>query len=326
MGLLFDSSNEKKEKRQQGEGLIPTEDLEVGCVEGHFLDSGAFTQWTLAEKWAKKTGNKTEDYFALDEFRAYMDDYAKFIKEHEVAIDLYANVDAIGYPEITWRNQRYLEKQHDLKPVPVVHYPTDISWLRHYVERGYEIIGLGGLVGSTSQDGCRGWIDRCFDYVCSTPTRMPQVKIHGFGVTTYELLLRWPWWSVDSTSWTKIGAYGGILIPHKRKGKWDFSEHPYLMKVSVDSPSRSLKNQHLLNLVPADFKIVAEWLDDIGIPMGKMDKFSDTVLEYGVSTRHTERRAANLHFFERLREWLDNSGKKYPWPFTSTRPKTFGLV
>lgn len=33
MGLLFDSSNEKKEKRQQGEGLIPTEDLEVGCVE-----------------------------------------------------------------------------------------------------------------------------------------------------------------------------------------------------------------------------------------------------------------------------------------------------
>lgn len=37
MGLLFDDVNGKKEKRQQGENLIPVEDLEVGCVQGHFL-------------------------------------------------------------------------------------------------------------------------------------------------------------------------------------------------------------------------------------------------------------------------------------------------
>lgn len=647
MGLIWEDE-EEPEKKTRGESDIAKEDLVVGCVESHFLDSGAYTLWTRAEEWAKEKGKKETDFYETQEHWSYLDAYANFIKENQVAIDLYANVDAIGFPEITWRNQQYLEEKYGLRPVPVVHYRTDLKWLEHYLKRGYDLIGLGGLVGSTAEDHCRGWIDSCFELVCDTPDRLPKVKIHGFGVTTYELLIRYPWYcmtrehhevltrsgwkgvdtlslgeeilaydngsmtwqpilelpkfdvinvdlihlrnkkikgveayvtwnhrwrvadrdnntsfkwketwelgnthviprvgeyvdvpteklhsddfvelvawywtegtlnnrpryktpsvriyqsekanphktqrirellkrldekscegapttrdglvgfelygnackkllqlmptkekiipydfilsltkdqlelfvdvsvsadghrhqmvaserfdaclrqkdrrnidqfrlacilagyttseittsggfpeirlcrtphtkfawvkvmekevirytgqlwcvrvksgafftrcngcvyvtgnSVDSTSWTKIGAFGGILAPHKRKGKWDFSEQPYLMKVSEESPTRKERGKHILTMTPQEKAIVQEWLDYIGIKLGKRDENGE-VVEYGVVTRHTERRAANLLFFEELRKWLP----PYPFPFYSRRRKGFGI-
>lgn len=245
--------------------------------------------------------------------------YVKFVKDYQVGIDLYANVDVIPNPDLTWRNQQWLEEQ-GLKPIPVVHYKTDLKWLKHYVDKGYELIGLGGLVGSTAQDSCKGWIDRCFDYICSASDRLPRVKLHGFGVTNYELLLRYPWWSVDSTSWTKIAAYGGILVPQKRGGKFVFDVQPYIMKVSLDSPDRKARGKHILTLTKEERRIVKEWLSQINIPLGKME--GEEVLEHGVMTRHSERKAANLLFFEAMRASLP----EWPWPFRSKRPKGFGLI
>lgn len=299
----------------------------IGIVDSHFLDSGAFTLKTKAMEFAKENPGKSEwDYYDLPEFYEYMDEYAKFILKNKIAIDLFANVDALPNsegkpnPKLTLRNQRYLEDTHGLSPVPVVHYKTSLKWLQFYIDEGYEIIGLGGLVGSTAQDACRGWIDRCFDLVCDTPDRLPKVKIHGFGVTVYDLLIRYPWYSVDSTSWTKVGAFGGILVPHKRKGKFVFDIQPYLMKVSMDSPDRKMLGRHFLSMTKAEQAIVKEWCEHIGIPLGEFDK-DGTIKISGVVTHHAERRAANLHFFEQMRKSLP----EYPWPFNSKRRKGFGL-
>lgn len=296
------------------------DDLPVGVVKSHFLDSGSFSLWTKAAEFAKSNDLDEWAYYHTDDFYSYMDDYANFVKKYAVGIDHYANVDAIPNPKLTWRNQKYLESEHGLSPVPVVHYKTDLKWLRRYVESGYDFIALGGLVGSTSQEDCRRWIDDCFDYVCDTPSRLPRVKLHGFGVTTYSLLLRYPWFSVDSTSWTKIGAYGGILIPHRRGGEWVFTEEPYLMKVSLDSPDLAKKGKHYHSMTAREKEIIQAWLDHIGVPLGRMGTNGE-VAEFGVTTRHTERRAANLHFFELMRRSLPT----YPWPFRSTKIKGFGL-
>lgn len=285
------------------------------------IDSGSFTLWTqVANKWAADNPGKTcWDYYDTPAFYSYMDAYAAFIKKYSHGVDLYANVDVITKPELTWRNQRYLEKAHGLSPVPVVHYRTDLSWLQKYMDRGDPIIALGGLVGSTSQDACVGWIDRCFDLVCDSPDRLPRVKIHGFGVTSYPLLFRYPWYSVDSSSWTKVGAYGGIFVPHKRKGEFCFTDSPYVIKVAYDSPDTANAGKHYDTLTSAERKIIAEWLELIDVPFGKMK--DGEVIEHGVCTRHTERKAANILFFEAMRKALP----EYPWPFRSTRKKGFGL-
>ncbi len=297
---------------------LPLDELPVGCVNSHFLDSGAFAMWSLSQKYAEENSCDRWEYYRTDEFKQYLHDYAEFVKKNKSWIDLCANVDVIGNPELTWKNQRRLEKL-GIKPVPVVHYGTDLKWLQLYVDRGYDLIGLGGLVGSTGEEDCKRWIDRCFQLVCGK-TGLPSVKIHGFGVTSYRLLITYPWYSVDSTSWTKVGAFGGILVPHKRSGRWDFSEDPYLVKVSEDSPDRKREGKHLLTMSTAERKIVTEWLDYIGVPLGKQDKTE--VLEWGVTTHHTYRKAANLFFFEELRKWLPD----YPWKFRSKKQKGFGLT
>lgn len=301
---------------------IELEELQVGCVSSHFLDSGSFSLWTKAEEYAKEHKADKWAFYDTQEHWDYLDAYAAFVKKYAAGIDLYANVDTIGNPELTWRNQKYLEKTHGLTPVPVVHYRTDLEWLQFYMRKGYDLIALGGLVGSTKQEDCVAWLDRAFDIICDQPSRLPKHKIHGFGVTSYLLLLRYPWWSVDSTSWTKVGAYGGILVPHKRGGKFVFDVEPYLMKVSSSSPDTSKRGGHVLNLSKAEQKVIREWLDFIGIPFGKGKEGEDNIEEYGVINRHSERKAANLLFFEAMR----NSLPDWPWPFRKNSGRRgFGL-
>ncbi len=294
---------------------------EIGEVASHFLDSGSFTLWTESEKYGRANGCSKWDYYDTPEFWEYIDAYAVFVQKHKIGIDYYANVDAIPNPELTYRNQKYLEEAFDLNPVPVVHYRTDMSWLRRYIEEGYDFVALGGLVGSMTKDGCRGWIDRCFDVICDTPNRMPAIKVHGFGVTNYSMMWRYPWFSVDSTVWTKLGAYGDILVPHMRGGKFVFNERPYKISVSMDSPSASIPGNHYLTSSPTEQRLIRTWLESIGLKIGKVAP-DGTILEYGVMTRHTERRAANLHFFEHMRAAMP----EWPWAWRSKRRKGLGLI
>ena len=299
---------------------IPFAQLPVGAVKSHFFDSGSFSLWSRSQSYAKENNCSQWDFYDTEQFWNYIDNYAVFVRENRAGIDYYSNVDAIPNPKLTWRNQRYLEDSHNLEPIPVVHFPTDLKWLQRYIDRGYEYISLGGMVGSIRQDDCRFWIDSAFDLVCSTPNRMPKVKIHGFGVTSFDMLLRYPWYSVDSTSWTKMGAFGGIYVPHKRGGKFVYDTPPYTIKCSIDSPDKSKRGKHVLNISKMEIKIIKEWLEFIDIPLGKID-IDGEVLEWGVITRHTERRAANLLFYEQMLKHI----QPWPWAFTSLKIKGFGI-
>lgn len=303
-------------------------ETEPGCVESHFLDSGSFSLWSKAAKYKEANPTAGEwDYYDTEDFWQYVDDYAAFVKKNSAAIDLYANVDVIPNPKLTWRDQKYLEREHELRPVPVVHYRTNVldgqserNWLQHYIDQGHEIIALGGLVGSTAQDECHKWLDQCFNHVCNNPKRLPCVKLHGFGVTSYSLMLRYPWWSVDSASWTKVGAFGGLLVPKRRGGKYVYNVEPYIMKVSPESPQAAKKGQHFETLTPAEQTEVRDWLVEINVPLGK--KVGDEIVEEGVVTHHSYRKAANLYFFERMRLSIP----EWPWAFRTTRSKGFGIT
>lgn len=296
------------------------EHLPVGCVESHFLDSGSFTLWTQAAKYAKENKSGKWSFYDTPKFWEYIDAYADFVKKYAAGIDFYANVDVIPEPKLSWRNLQYLENHHGLTPIPVVHYTTDLKWIHKHIDEGYDYIALGGLVGSMRSPMCKKWLDDCFNIICDTPDRLPKVKVHGFGVTNYRMLLRYPWASVDSTTWTKVGAYGGIMVPHKRNGKYTFLLPPYVIQVSSESSSRGMDGRHFYTLSQAEQNIVTEWLAYVDVPLGKMNS-RGKVLEWGVITRHTERRCVNLLFFEMFR----NSLPKYPWPFTAKTREGFNI-
>ena len=285
----------------------------------HFYDSGSFTQWKASQKWAedesKRTG-KTVDrmlYFDTPEHYAYMDSYAAFLQKYSHAIDLAANVDVIGNAKLTWRNQQYMEKL-GAAVVPVVHYGTAGKWLTHYIDAGYPLVALGGLVGSANTDGAQAWIDRMFEIACDNPERTPCVKLHGFGVTSVKLMRRYPWWSVDSSSWAKVAAYGGVLVPRIKADEFRFDLTPLIVKFSSDSPERK-KGKHYLSYTKREQKVIRKWMKHIGVPIG-----SET--EDGLVSNYAHRQVANLFFFEAFRASLP----EYPWAWTSKRTAGLGLV
>lgn len=296
-------------------------------IKSHFLDSGSFTLRTQATRWGEENDRDMWEYYDQPEFYEYMDNYAAFIKKFSVAIDHYANVDAIPNPEITWRNQQYMENEHGLHPVPVVHFDgstkTLKKWLTHYIDLGYDFIALGSLVGNTNKDDCLRWLDTAFDIVCDTPDRCPQVKIHGFGIGRYKLLVKYPWWSTDSTTWTKVGAYGGVFFPPFRKGKWRFDLKPRIVKVSVESPDRyKIQGPHYTALSKMEKDLFHRWLKEIDIPLGSLDE-KDEKIEEGVLSWHVPRRIANLYYYERMLKTLP----KWPWPYISKdKSGFFGMV
>ena len=59
-----------------------------------FIDSGAFS--------ANSSGTPVD-----------LDEYMEFLLENEEHFTVYANLDAIGNPELSWRNQQYYRSNMD---------------------------------------------------------------------------------------------------------------------------------------------------------------------------------------------------------------------
>ncbi len=283
-----------------------------------FLDSGAHSLYTKEVIKKKHVGGYA--FFESDAFWVYVDSYAEFVRKHERYIDYYANVDVIFNPELSWKVLKYLEKEHGLHPLPVVHYGTSLKWIEKHLEAGYEFIGLGGLGQEATAKAYKRWADQVFTRLCPPPDYTPIVRTHGFAMTAYGLLLRYPWFSVDSATWTKVGAFGSIMVPHKRAGKFVFSEKPYNISVSEDSPDRKVLGKHITTMSKGERQIVMEWLETINIPYGTNDENGEPV-EFGVCNRHSERKVANLLFFEKLRESLP----LYPRSFKPVAKQGFEL-
>jgi hypothetical protein len=299
-----------------------TNDPEVNLM---FMDSGAHSLYNAKARGARPSQKYA--FFDTDEFWAYVDEYAEFIKKNQKYIDHYVNVDVIHNPELSWRNQKYLEDEHGLKPVPVVHHETPMSWLMKYLDAGYDYIGLGGVAQHSTRQSYIAWADQVYEILCDNPTRTPMVKTHGFAMTAYQTLTRYPWFSVDSASWAKAGGFGMVMFPRLEGGEFTFSKPPFNMCFSSDSPQTSKQGRHYFTCTQKERDILKLWLQVIDIPLGNPNVEKEDPEWMGVITHHTMRKAANIRFFRKLVESLP----EWPWPinFKSTairRGKGFNLI
>jgi hypothetical protein len=140
-------------------------------VESIFLDSGAFS--------AHRSGT-----------RIHLPGYLRCIDK--LRPDVYAVLDVIGDQAMTMRNQERMERM-GYHPLPVFTRGGDWGVLDDLVAR-YPYVALGNLVGRSIDAERRRFLDRVFATVGT------RVRLHGFGVTGGDLLLDYPFYSVDSAS------------------------------------------------------------------------------------------------------------------------------
>jgi hypothetical protein len=155
-----------------------------------FLDSGAFSAFTLGANIDRE-------------------DYANFILDHQDIIECASVLDAIGDPIETLKNQEWFDR-NDVPVLPCFHFGEPVEYLEHYVAN-YPRITLGGMV-PIDKMVLRDWLDHLFkNYLCDDKGK-PLVKVHGFGMTTWDLMFRYPWDSVDSTSYISGSKLGSIFM------------------------------------------------------------------------------------------------------------------
>lgn len=200
-----------------------------------FLDSGAFS--------AKTRG------VVID-----IDEYIQFIKDHINEAHIFSNLDVIGDGQASYENWERMSNAK-VPTLPVYHLGTDISYLKKYISKS-EYIAIGGMAKMSNKK-------RVFnlDYLWEEYLTPSGIKVHGFGMTSYPLLLRYPWHSVDSTGWFRHAIYGKIIIPYSRNGKWVYDRSPWV--VSVSARSGGINDQP-----PTLIKLILQYIEEQGFKLG----------------------------------------------------------
>jgi len=182
------------------------------------LDSWAFTAFT-------------------QNIKINIDEYIKFLQINKNKFTLYAWLDVIWDAEATLINQKILDKA-GLKAFPTYHLWSPVKYF-HYLVNNYDYIWLWWMVPYASKPKkIEAFLDYCFHYIKKHNLK---TKIHWWWMTNIKFMLKYPFRSVDSTSWLIPWKFNRIpffknwklnIIDNKKAKKlWvDFSKIHYMDK------------------------------------------------------------------------------------------------
>lgn len=237
-----------------------------------FLDSGAFSAFTQG--------------IEID-----VDGYAEYIKRNQDIIEVASVLDGIGDPVLTKANQKRLEDQ-GVEVLPCFHYNEPWEYLEYYVEN-YDYITLGGMVPISTRN-LYVWLDQCWAHFLTDEQGWPRIKVHGFGLTVLPLMLRYPWFSVDSTSWILSSRFGLIFFPTD-------SNPVYKLAISEHSPKTKDQFAHFNTLSDPEKELVEERIRNAGFDPEEL------------RTQYWIRDHWNIEYFRSLCE-------REPFPFKLEQP------
>ena len=244
-------------------------------MAGIFLDSGAFTVYTKKVK--------------ID-----IQEYIEFLYKNKDKLDVYCNLDVIDDVEATWKNFEIMKKA-GLDPLPVFHPGEDFKYLRRCLEYDYFCIGTGATIPSKNKR--TEFLDKAFSIICEKDG-YPQAKVHGLGMTDFELMRRYPFFSVDSSSWKLHSAMGIALIPPRAKdGGYDYIKLPKAL--SFCNKFRKKPNDHFDNCSKEYRKWVIDYLATKGYTPEE------------IKASNVARAFVNLDYFKTFQGYLPD----WPWKF-----------
>ena len=135
-------------------------------------------------------------------------------------------LDVIGDAEGSVKNSLYM-KSKGSPAYPVFHYGDPWEHLAEY-KKEFPKVGLSCRFGETVEEAT-AWLEQCF-------ARAWPHKFHSFGWTQESTLMKFPFHSADSSSWTAAGRFGkwffargqhlGLNRPSARKAAGDLYMMP----------------------------------------------------------------------------------------------------
>jgi hypothetical protein len=209
--------------------------------------------------------------------------YVSFIQRNKHLIDQYVSLDVIpgkagnresnrdaieAASRASYKNHQIM-KDAGLSPIPVFHQDERFYWVEKLIDDGEHYVGISPYLKS-GPDTIR-WLDKVFNTLNTRDG--PIVRTHGFGLTSAQLCVRYPWASVDSSTWMKEAIMGQIPIP-----VYDDRLRYYLPRRTISVTERtSLKSNHIDHLSDVELDKLHRYLGEIGVPI--------TLLRYDYTAR-----------------------------------------
>ena len=169
---------------------IKGEEKNIPKYDMFLLDSGAFTFMS------KVNGDVDWD--------DYIKKYAAFINAYNVKYFFELDIDSVvGIKEVE-RPRTKLEQLTNKKCIPVWHKSRGKDyWLKMVKE--YDYVAIGGIVTREIKQ-----TEYPFFNWFLQEARKENCKVHGLGFTNLVGLTKYPFYSVDSTSWLSGNRFGAV--------------------------------------------------------------------------------------------------------------------
>lgn len=164
----------------------------INKYRSFLLDSGAFTYLN------KKTGDV--------DWLKYIEQYADFIKKYNVDLFFELDIDSvIGLPAVE-RLRDILEARCNKKCIPVWHKSRGLDYWKMLTQK-YDYVAIGGIVTKEIKPSE-------YDVFLSllAIANSNNCKVHALGFTNLIGLKKYPFYSVDSTSWLSGNRFGSVYL------------------------------------------------------------------------------------------------------------------
>jgi hypothetical protein len=215
---LYSALNEKK--------LINSYPTKSGWL---MVDSGAFS-WNTSSYMNKPTQRK------LPKIEDYAKTYLEFCLQQQVKNRVFVELDCYAHLKKEFIDEMWQEmKRQNPKNIFIrVYHPSldqgSLKILDQWLEDGNDYIGIAG-------DGI-SYLDAVFARTKN------KIRVHGFAMTKYKKLLKYPFYSVDSTTCLVSSMYGsknGKNLKQTSKIKMISQKDPWLFHDCAYKYETSLK-------------------------------------------------------------------------------------
>ena len=170
------------------------------------MDSGVVSWRSFRNSLAKQ--GKTAALAKVCGEDEFIQLYVDYVKAHAHEWDIYITIDLERVASSIYDRHCKIEAM-GIKPVPVFHGDDSADiYVKKYADLGHKLMCLGSAHAlRTGQKSIRHYFASCFEAGAKYG-----MQFHGLAVTSPWGMLEFDWYSVDSSSWSRVAGYGGIQL------------------------------------------------------------------------------------------------------------------
>ena len=121
--------------------------------------------------------------------------------------------------EISSKNSDII-KEAGTAPIEVFHQSEDFRFLRRMCDKEDPYIGVSPA-NDVAPSRRATWLDEAFNII--EKEYGGRVRTHGLGVTSFNLMYKYPWTSADSASFAITAGFGRVMVFDPVKPKFHFT-------------------------------------------------------------------------------------------------------